>query len=148
MVRQENINTNIPKRDTSNTKTDSNTTNQNQNASNIINLRQRKDGKGIPIIKKNKKKARSKHHAYFVDKINPGKDLTDVVKIESYKNYNRDDYEEEDEEEFEDNGVEKNENKNANQINNSSSTNNNNNNESQKIEEKNVVRSEGCCQII
>ena len=50
----------------------------------------RKDAKGIPILKKKLQIKKTKYHLYFVDQLDPGKSLEDVVQIESYKKYNLD----------------------------------------------------------
>ena len=48
----------------------------------------RKDAKGNLIIKKERKKLKSKFHANLVDDLIPGKELAHVIEIESYKKYN------------------------------------------------------------
>ena len=58
----------------------------------------RKDAKGIPILKKKLQIKKTKYHLYFVDQLDPGKSLEDVVQIESYKKYNLDGEEEIEEE--------------------------------------------------
>ena len=82
---------------------------------------QRKDGKGNLIIKKKFPVKKTKHHAYLIDDLIPGKNLTNIIEVESYKKYNVDEEEEEIEE----------------------------NKEIQKKEklEDNVVISQGCCFI-
>ena len=50
----------------------------------------RKDAKGIPILKKKLQIKKTKYYLYFVDQLDPGKSLEDVVQIESYKKYNLD----------------------------------------------------------
>lgn len=65
----------------------------------------RKDGKGIPIVKKvPNKKIKSKYHAYWKDEIQTGKEVANIVDIKSYKKYNRDDSIIESEEEQEEGG--------------------------------------------
>ena len=58
----------------------------NNNNKNLI----RKDGKGIPIIKKKVFVKKSYHHAYLKDEIHPGQNLANVIDIPSYKQYNVD----------------------------------------------------------
>ena len=58
----------------------------NNNNKNLI----RKDGKGIPIIKKQVFVKKSKHHAYLKDEIHPGQNVANVIDIPSYKQYNVD----------------------------------------------------------
>lgn len=150
MSRQEIINLNIQKKDLSNTKTDSTTNTYQYNQNQLQNLKQRRDAKGIPIIKKvynnsNSRVVKSKHHAYFIDKLNPGKDLTDIVKIESYKEYNRDEEEEEGEEENNNNDA--NNNNNNGESNNSNSKSDTNDNNYGGIEQTNIQHTEGCCKI-
>ena len=48
----------------------------------------RKDAKGNLILKKEKKKLKSKFHAHLVDNLYPGKQIAHVIEIESYKKYN------------------------------------------------------------
>ena len=48
----------------------------------------RKDAKGNLILKKEKKKLKSKFHVHLVDNLIPGKELAHVIEIESYKKYN------------------------------------------------------------
>ena len=62
----------------------------------------RKDAKGNLILKKKIQIKKSKHNAYFIDKLNPEKDLVTIVDIESYKKYNIDNEEDEIEEEIKD----------------------------------------------
>ena len=65
-------------------------TNKNSNNSlnnNINNIR--KDGKGIPITKKQLFK-KTNHHAYLKDELEPGQSITHIVDIPSYKQYNID----------------------------------------------------------
>ena len=62
----------------------------------------RKDAKGNLILKKKIQIKKSKHHAYFIDKLNPEKDLVSIIDIESYKRYNIDNEEDEIEEEIKD----------------------------------------------
>ena len=58
----------------------------------------RKDAKGNLILKKKIQIKKSKHHAYFIDKLNPKKDLVTIIDIESYKKYNLDNEDEIEEE--------------------------------------------------
>ena len=62
----------------------------------------RKDAKGNLILKKKIQIKKSKHHAYFIDKLNTEKDLVSIIDIESYKRYNIDNEDEEMEEEIKD----------------------------------------------
>ena len=48
----------------------------------------RKDAKGILILKKKISVKKTKHHMYFIDKINPNQSLVTTIEIESYKKYN------------------------------------------------------------
>ena len=81
----------------------------------------RKDAKGNLILKKKIQIKKSKHHAYFIDAINPKKPLVVTIDIESYKKYNL-----EGDEEIE----EENENENE-----------------EKLEESKAVVTQGCCII-
>ncbi len=54
----------------------------------------RKDAKGNLILKKKMQIKKTKHHIYFIDKINPKKDLVTIIDIESYKKYNLENEEE------------------------------------------------------
>ena len=58
--------------------------------SGLVPKKIRKDAKGIPILKKKLQIKKTKYHLYFVDQLDPGKSLEDVVQIESYKKYNLD----------------------------------------------------------
>ena len=79
----------------------------------------RKDAKGNLITKNKSPIKKSKHHAYLIDNLVPGKDLANIIEVESFKKYNV-------EEEIEnDNEVQKEE----------------------KFEDNNVVVSHGCCFI-
>ena len=82
----------------------------------------RKDVKGNVISKRNSPIKKTKHHAYLIDNVVPGKDIANIIEIESFKKYNVN----EEEEEIEDN------------------------NEDQKADtfgDNNVVISHGCCFI-
>ena len=83
----------------------------------------RKDAKGNLILKKKMQIKKTKHHAYFIDKINPEKQLVTTINIESYKKYNL-----EGEEEVEEDSKKEEENK-------------------QLISEAQIVKSNGCCKI-
>ena len=83
----------------------------------------RKDAKGNLILKKKMQIKKTKHHAYFIDKINPEKQLVTTINIESYKKYNI-----EGEEEVEEELKKEEENK-------------------QLISEAQIVKSNGCCKI-
>ena len=83
----------------------------------------RKDGKGNLILKKEKPFKKTKYHAYLIDDLIPGKDIANVIDVESYKKYNLED--EENEEEGEE--VE--------------------NKKDNKLEETNVIITQGCCSI-
>ena len=48
----------------------------------------RKDAKGNLILKKEKKKIKSKFHAHLVDNLYPGKQIAHIIEIESFKKYN------------------------------------------------------------
>ncbi len=48
----------------------------------------RKDAKGNLILKKEKKKLKSKFHVHLVDNLYPGKELAHVIEVESFKKYN------------------------------------------------------------
>lgn len=63
-----------------------------QNISNDANCSQinnRKDAKGVKILKRVEKNAIINHHAYFVDDINKNKNLAEIINMESYKDYNK-----------------------------------------------------------
>ena len=83
----------------------------------------RKDAKGNLILKKKMQIKKTKHHAYFIDKINPEKQLVTTINIENYKKYNL-----EGEEEVEEDSKKEEENK-------------------QLISEAQIVKSNGCCKI-
>ena len=85
----------------------------------------RKDAKGNLILKKKMQIKKTKHHAYFIDKIDPKKQLVITIDIESYKKYNLQN--EDDIVEEEENNV-KEDNK-------------------QLISESQIVKSNGCCII-
>jgi len=51
----------------------------------------RKDAKGNLIVKKKIPIKKSKFHAYLVDDITQGKNVADIINVESYKRYNLDD---------------------------------------------------------
>ena len=51
----------------------------------------RKDAKGNLILKKEKKKIKSKFHAHLVDNLYPGKQIAHIIEIESFKKYNHED---------------------------------------------------------
>ena len=48
----------------------------------------RKDAKGNLILKKEKKKIKSKFHAHLVDNLYPGTQIAHIIEIESFKKYN------------------------------------------------------------
>ena len=83
----------------------------------------RKDAKGNLILKKKMQIKKTKHHAYFIDKINPERQLVTTINIESYKKYNL-----EGEEKVEEDSKKEEENK-------------------QLISEAQIVKSNGCCKI-
>ena len=83
----------------------------------------RKDAKGNLILKKKMQIKKTKHHIYFIDKINPKKPLVTTIEIESYKKYNL-----EGEEEVEEEIKKEEENK-------------------QLISESQIVKSNGCCNL-
>jgi hypothetical protein len=85
----------------------------------------RKDAKGNLILKKKIQIKKSKHHAYFIDKLNPKKDLVTIIDIESYKKYNLDN-EDEIEEEIKDVTQEE---------------------ENQLVSDKQIIKSNRCCNI-
>ena len=58
----------------------------------------RKDAKGILILKKKIQIKKTKHHAYFIDTLDPKKSLVTIIDIESYKKYNLDNEDEIEEE--------------------------------------------------
>ena len=98
------------------------TTKSNNNSISSFKNKVRKDGKGNLIIKKKLPVKKTKHHAYLIDSLVPGKDIANVVEIESYKKYNLDEEEEiEEEPEQQPQG--------------------------EKLEDKNVVTTHGCCNI-
>ena len=58
----------------------------------------RKDAKGILILKKKIQIKKTKHHAYFIDTLDPKKSLVTIIDIESYKKYHLDNEDEIEEE--------------------------------------------------
>lgn len=50
---------------------------------------ERKDAKGIPILKKNKNNNIINHHVSFIDTVDKNQQLVEVIKVKSYKNYNK-----------------------------------------------------------
>jgi len=58
----------------------------------------RKDAKGNLILKKKIQIKKTKHHAYFIDTLDPKKSLATIIDIESYKKYNLDNEDEIEEE--------------------------------------------------
>ena len=58
----------------------------------------RKDAKGNLILKKKIQIKKTKHHAYFIDALDPKKSLVTIIDIESYKKYNLDNEDEIEEE--------------------------------------------------
>ena len=88
----------------------------------------RKDAKGNLILKKKMQIKKTKHHIYFIDKLNPKKPLVTTIDIESYKKYNVEGEEEVEEEIKEEENNENKENK-------------------QLISEAQIVKSNGCCNI-
>ena len=97
---------------------------------NTFQKKLRKDAKGNLILKKNMKSKKSKHHIYFIDKINSTKELATIINIESYKKYNLDnvslDFDEN--EENNDNDIKE--------------------DKKPLIEETNIVQTNGCCIVI
>ena len=98
------------------------TTKSNNNTNEIGSPKKhsRKDGKGNLILKKNSPVKKTKHHAYLIDNLIPGKDLANIVELESYKKYNIDEEQMED-----DNDI----------------------HPEEKLEDNKVVVSHGCCLI-
>ena len=78
----------------------------------------RKDGKGNLILKKVYPDKKTNYHAYLIDNLIPGKEIANIIEIESYKKYNLEDEEVEEED-----------------------------NNDQKIEDTNIVKIHGCCFI-
>jgi len=78
----------------------------------------RKDGKGNLILKKVYPNKKTNYHAYLIDTLIPGKEIANIIEIESYKKYNLEDEEVEEED-----------------------------NNDQKIEDTNIVKIHGCCLI-
>ena len=63
-----------------------------QNISNDVNCSQinnRKDAKGVKILKRVEKNTVINHHAYFVDDLNKNKNLAEIIDMASYKEYNK-----------------------------------------------------------
>jgi hypothetical protein len=92
-------------------------TNKNSNPSlNNNQKRLRKDGKGIPIIKKKLLFKKTKHHAYLRDDLFANETIANIIDIPSYKKYNREGdviEEEEDNEEQIENNINNNNNANV-----------------------------------
>ena len=66
-------------------------TNKKTNHSLINNRKNpRKDGKGVPIIKKKLLIQKSKYHAYLRDDLFAGEKVADIIDVPSYKKYNMD----------------------------------------------------------
>ena len=86
-------------------------------------MKYRKDAKGNLILSKKIQIKKSKHHAYFIDKLNPKKDLVTIIDIESYKKYNLD-KEDEIEEEIKDMTQEE---------------------ENKLVSDKQIIKSNRCC---
>jgi len=109
----------------------------NNNSTNDLNIastrptsfqkKYRKDAKGNLILKRKINIKRTKHHAFFIDKIDPKKNLVNIVNVESYKKYNLDG----------DECIEE-------EIN---PEDNNNIKNHQLIPESNIVKSNYCCSI-
>ena len=81
------------------------TNHNNSSISETKNKKIRKDAKGNLILKKESKNLKSKFHVHLIDNIYPGKQIANIVNIESYKKYN---LEEEDEEKNIDNNFKSN----------------------------------------
>ena len=103
------------------TKSNNNSNEMNSTFFSSFKNKVRKDGKGNLILKKKLPVKKTKHHAYLIDNLIPGKDLANVVEIESYKKYNLDDEEEIEEEPEQP--------------------------KEEKLEDNNVVTTHGCCII-
>ena len=103
------------------TKSNNNSNEMNSTVFSSFKNKVRKDGKGNLILKKKLPVNKTKHHAYLIDNLIPGKDLANVVEIESYKKYNLDDEEEIEEEPEQP--------------------------KEEKLEDNNVVTTHGCCII-
>ena len=84
----------------------------------------RKDGKGNLILKRDKPFKKTKYHAYLIDNLIQGKEIANIIEVESYKKYNL-----EGEEEFEEEGEEQVQQK------------------DEKLEESRNVTSQRCCFI-
>ena len=93
--------------------------NNNEIGSPSLKNNARKDGRGNLIIKKNSPIKKTKHHAYLIDNLIPGKDIANIVEVESFKKYNID----EDQMENDDDAQE------------------------ERLEDNKVVVSHGCCSI-
>ena len=83
-----------PKKNIPNCKSDINsikTKSTTQNESNELNISKyiRRDAKGNTIRKKNPNSKKSNHHVYFVDDINKKNKLAKIIKVESYKDFNK-----------------------------------------------------------
>ena len=75
------------------------TTKSNNNTNEIGSPKKnlRKDGKGNLILKKKDSPVKkTKHHAHLIDNLIPGKNLANIVEVESYKKYNLDEEQMED----------------------------------------------------
>jgi hypothetical protein len=71
------------------------TNHNNSSISETKNKKIRKDAKGNLILKKESKNLKSKFHVHLIDNIYPGKQIANIVNIESYKKYNLEEEEEE-----------------------------------------------------
>ena len=64
------------------------TNHNNSSISETKNKKIRKDAKGNLILKKESKNLKSKFHVHLIDNVYPGKQIANIVNIESYKKYN------------------------------------------------------------
>ena len=63
------------------------TNHNNSSISETKNKKIRKDAKGNLILKKESKNFKSKFHVHLIDNVYPGKQIANIVNIESYKKY-------------------------------------------------------------
>ena len=64
------------------------TNHNNSSISETKNKKIRKDAKGNLILKKESKNLKSKFHVHLIDNVYPGKQIANIVNVESYKKYN------------------------------------------------------------
>ena len=92
----------------------------NSTAPSTMKKKQRKDANGNLILKKKIPVKKTKYHVNYIDNVIPGKELVNIIEIESYKRYNLNDEDIEEEPEAP---------------------------HEEKLEDNNIVTSHKCCSI-